>query len=517
MPTPKDYGVPHSTWRPAQWDAIQQVQALHNNGGGTVFAELCTGSGKSGVATALGAIDKVTIFTSTLSLLDQYAAQYGVDIVKGRQAYPCALRSKVELWRSKYGMIPTAHDCSFDPMHRCPAAAQCTYLAAKTKALHSQRMACSYKYGTLSRSLHGRTGILVFDECDTSVGEVVSYSTIEFRRSTFEGHGITLPHPIAGMLRVEQRALIIQWIVEALSTIPEPHERDESYAAAQAARLRKRLDKYLEALQGGEWFVSYNNEGDHAGILLRPLTVQEIISTMQEGKHTTLCMSATIGDPEPLAAQLGISTYLHYSYPHPTPVQYRPVQVLPGMPRMTKSHIEKNDNLLAMQAVRIRIAVQQLPDQYRGMVLTTSHYKAQVLRESLSEWFGDRIIQHAGNASERLHNFLDSTQPGAILVDTIQGFGHGVDLRGDLGRFVVVAGVPFDNPSDTYCAARAALDGGKYGLWTAYNSVVQACGRVTRGELEQNIGILADGSCSTARAVLHYPSWFVDAMGTALD
>ena len=516
--SPRQYGVPHDSWRTSQLDAFNKIAQLHGAGGGAVFAELPTGSGKSGVATALGFFDNVTILTSTLSLLDQYAAQYNVAIIKGRQEYRCVLQHKVDDWKRKYKITPTAHDCHFVPMQRCPSAAQCPYLQAKYKALHSQRMACSYKYASLSHSIRERSGILVFDECDTSVREMVSHAEMLITHDLRGEWGLDLPPAFPdGILAADQRTTITQWLDKSLRSIPNPSPSDESQHAARTARIIRKLDRTAEAIQEGAWFVGNIIKDGSAALVLRPLQVFSIVEKMMHNKTTLLCMSATIGNPEPLAQQLGLSLYQQHTYPHPVPMQYRPVYCLPA-PRMTKTNLTASPNGYNAQGVLLARFLKYFPKDFRGIVLTSSHDKAQRLRTQLQRSFNGRIIEPQGAMLERLDGFMKSTAPGAILVDTIQGFGHGIDLYGDLGRFVAVAGVPFDNPTEPYIKAQHELDGGKFGMWCAYNAVVQACGRVTRGEKKEdgswlyNAGILVDGSANTARAQMYYPNWFIEAM-----
>jgi hypothetical protein len=74
------------------------------------------------------------------------------------------------------------------------------------------------------------------------------------------------------------------------------------------------------------------------------------------------------------------------------------------------------------------------------------------------------------------------------------------------------------NPSDRYDVLRSGRPGGrKYSLWNTFNSVVQSCGRISRGEIRNkdwllNIAALADGSMTTPTAFSMYPLWFKSAM-----
>ena len=130
------------------------------------------------------------------------------------------------------------------------------------------------------------------------------------------------------------------------------------------------------------------------------------------------------------------------------------------------------------------------------------------------------MVQKPGNKVDKLTNeFITNPQPGDILIASIQGFGHGLDLVGDLARYCTVAGVPHSNPQDPYENARKSRPGGgKYAWWKAYSAIPQACGRSSRGEKEENgdwqlnEADLADGSATTQLAMKTYSSWFRKAI-----
>ncbi len=174
MKNPRFYGLPHAEFRPSQCDAIQKISALHESGGGIIFVDSPVGTGKSGIATALGHFDTVTVMTSTLELLAQYEKIYGFTAIRGRQWYPCVYNKKIDKWNGQYA--PTAFDCHFSKMHECPAASECPYLEAKYAVIGARRSVMTYRYGALSSSIAKRPGFLVFDECDTAVREIVAHA-----------------------------------------------------------------------------------------------------------------------------------------------------------------------------------------------------------------------------------------------------------------------------------------------------------------------------------------------------
>lgn len=92
-------------------------------------------------------------------------------------------------------------------------------------------------------------------------------------------------------------------------------------------------------------------------------------------------------------------------------------------------------------------------------------------------------------------------------------------MRGDIARYSVVAGVPLPNPTDRFDQLRFETPSGRaYAYAYAYNSVMQATGRVTRGEQDDdgvyllNAGALADMMATSPLAMRFYSNWFKEAI-----
>jgi Rad3-related DNA helicase len=188
---------------------------------------------------------------------------------------------------------------------------------------------------------------------------------------------------------------------------------------------------------------------------------------------------------------------------------------------MTNDALFKNPSLYKIQAMKIAAWIRSLPEDWRGIILTTSFTKIRNLQDILKLQLGDRLLIPDTNwkVRSRVESFLEDKRKGVVVVDTIQGWGHGLDLRGDLARFVIVAGVPHVNPFDPYEIARKKRPNGqKYAWWLAYNAVTQAAGRVSRGERKddgeylENYCALADGSTTAPMAFKYYSDWFSEAI-----
>lgn len=525
-PQPADLGVPHQSWRPNQFAMYQKVADLDKRGGGFIFGELGTGSGKSAVACAMGHQTPVLVVCHTLALLSQYETRYGFSVIRGRQEYLCVNSKKISRWKRKYRITPLASDCHFEPMHKCPASDNCPYLLAKHEALSARLAACTYRYIGVSALMRLRAGNIVLDEAHDAAEELVRFNTFEVSFERIRDLKLPIfPIPTYGpdgkgdVITDTTRNNIQAWINTCMWNLTFASTRDDK-AGTIARRTARRFTRMLEDLYTTDWFL----EVAHDRVILRALDAIKIANKVFAHKHTKLLMSATIGDPAPLASALGILDYEFHTFPHPVPPQFRMIKDL-RLPRMTKENLTQNPQYPYEQVQSLWAWIQNFPPEWRGVILTTSYRKIEVLHrclESLAQTpplVRRLIVQHAGEKVNTVVNqFITDKRPGDIMIGTIQGMGSGIDLYGDLARWIVIAGVPFPVPTDRYEIARRCKTGLEYERWLVYSQVVQACGRISRAEQDgngswlPNYAALADGSAITKTALRYYGNWFKEAL-----
>lgn len=537
MPTkksPRHFGLPHDKWRPAQYDAFSQSEKAFNITD-YVFIEAPVGIGKSGVATALGNIYPTTVVVQNLGLLKQYES-YGFKIIMGRNEYKCVLPSKIKQWKNKYNKTPTAADCHMHKMHLCPMSAYCPYLKARTEALSAHKMACTYKYSALSENVINRGGLLVFDEAHNCIEEFLSVAQFELTSEEAKEYDFD-PFPLknygeekGGVLTEDDKDIVIDWLLSSLSKVAVVNIFDEM--TERGSKQKKIFQSITNALsvvkynkrvfykcsdQKNKFKPWYKNKYSYYIMSIKSLNPSNMFRKIISNKDKVLFMSATL-IPKVIANSLYLSKYRAFSYPHPIPVEKRQVWDL-GVPKMTYSNLKKDNSLYKFQADKISSFIKTLRPDWRIVVLTSSNKKINLLKGFLRQEFRGRIMDLNGSLQERIDTFKNNKIPGKIIVDTIQGWGTGVDLDWDTARCVVVAGVPFSNPSDPFEKARMEERSGReYAFARAYNTVMQATGRVTRGEklnngeYLKNIGVLADGSATSFLARRYYSQWFKDAI-----
>lgn len=542
IPQPWQLGVNHSDWRPHQYEAVRNVfDALQQKP--ISILEAPTGTGKTAIATAVagleGGFGKTTVVVQNLGLLEQYKT-YGFNILKGKQAYPCVLDKRVKEWKTKFGIEPTASDCPYAEMYQCPAGTSCPYMIAREKAIKSSRMACTYKYAALSKKVQDRTGLFVMDEIHNAVSEILSIGSFQMDEDT----RIKMKLPVfplmnygdgdGDLLQEDDIEDVTTWIFSSMKKMGNINLFDEiTPEGTKKKKMYESFQSLLELLSVCRGEVFYRCSKDDVWrsgtskkmwrMTFRTISPSYLYHKMVSKKDKILMMSATVGSPSALiAGELRIKkgSYDYVRFPHPVPCSKRPIYDIAEAP-MSHANLSTKPWLYDLQAKRIAqfIKTKTHPD-WRGIVLTTSYFKIKKLREALGKYLGSKRIfeNESVGLQERITEFMEDDTPSMIHVDTIQGWGTGVDLRGDMARYCVVAGVPFYNPMNAFERIRMNTRTGRaYATAYAYNAVMQAAGRVSRGtkvngEYLANIGALADKLATSPYALKHYSDWFKEAM-----
>ena len=540
---PWQLGLPHSEWRVYQQEAYSEAHHAFDNHD-VVIVEAPVGIGKTAIAGALADNITTTVLVQNLGLLNQYA-DYGFAILMGKNSYPCVLPDKVDTWKNRYGRTPTAGDCHHvHNMYSCSSAKECPYINARDTALSSPRMACTYKFGVMSESLQKRDGMVVMDEIHNGVREFLgidSFVMTDTERDKYDMPQLPLldfgPNGEGDLLSDVDKYHIIGWTQNALSCVSQIDLFEEMTPLGTDKRKIFNALTDLQSLlfDGYDIFYkcslqdSYSRKtGAHFKepvMEIKALSPMRAYRRVTEGKEKVFMMSATIGDPTALiCSEFGITDWYYSSYPHPVPPEKRPIFDIAER-AMSHSNLMKMPGLYKQQAERIAKWInEKTAREHRGIVLTTSNIKIKRLREYLPPALKDgrsmfRLSDFNLGLQERIDAFVTNSDEGVVHVDTIQGWGTGVDLRGDIARYSVVAGVPLPNPTDRFDQLRFSTPSGRaYAHAFAYNSVMQATGRVTRGEQNEegvyllNQSALADKMATAPLAMNFCSDWFKEAI-----
>ncbi len=517
---PSNYGISHipNEWRVGQYEAVKWCKNLQQ--ASIAIMQAATGSGKSHWPIAMSKDSKSIVLTETKSLQRQYGSQvYNAAVVTGRSNHPCVFDHS--LFESA-----TAEDCAFSDsksgMWGCPAS--CPYRAQLIAARKSPKVALNYAYWFLARS-SWNCNYLFLDEAHR-LPEIV----LEFVSCTINGYHIkrySLPPAPAiamGMPRRVRLNLATDWLNKVLVIVGKELTRlarlykdmpkKYSKLVKSVERLYDKVSIAFEHISTDEdedWYIGSNS----GGFVAKPLTARHDFSKFFLSQYTTVLQSATIGNPNILAKELGIEQFEYRNVPSRFTPDERRVWIL-DCPRMGKKRVEDNPDYPDYQADSIKDFINDYDPSWHWLIHAKSKKKIYELADRLADrGFEDRVWvvpeiptdeQTVAWEARRLHE-------GTIILSW--SWSEGVDLPEVNG--VITADVPFAYLGDDYIRARMKAYPQMYRL-AAAQETEQRLGRIRRGVSShyningaepKAVGI-ADGNYTMLRK--YYSEEFVESL-----
>lgn len=520
---PKQFGLAHDSWRPHQAETITAVL----NSDKPFILEAPTGSGKTAVARAVSQKYKTVALVRTKVLQEEnYDREYQFKAIYGRGNYACVHHS-----------VPSgtmADECQFAEMgmSKCPQYGECPYVMARETAKESQRAVLNYAYWMHVYQKWTPCEILVLDEAHQLPDIVLDWAGIKVSNAERIRWNLP-PFPVLRgdmrsrsvfsdkvTLNAEDAALA--WMTESRQILLVHHhklsgEAEFSKRARKDLRscelLGKKVLASLEAMQAVRdcWYISSGPTERGRSIsewefFAKPLTARYHFGHyFRHGPHSILPMSATIGDFETFANELGISDYNTLRVPSVWPVESRPVYQL-DVPRIGK---KTNETGWKKQAEEIAKAIAAAPETWSGLIHVNSMNEADALSARLRRLgLEQRIYVQKRISTERAVEDWDSHRerhPNAILVTWALWEGYnGLDEK-----INIVAKVPYPFLGEGYERARMSYNG-RFFIQRAAWKLEQAIGRTRRGrEEDYNSGdeirglvAVADGSINHVKSYL---------------
>lgn len=216
-------------------------------------------------------------------------------------------------------------------------------------------------------------------------------------------------------------------------------------------------------------------------------------------------MSATIGPKDIEQLGLGNRKLLYLRCKSPIPPGNRPIIPLDVVSVNRQSMEDGVEQRLASEINDI--AAHHVGE--KGVVHVT-YQLSRMLRGTLTS---ERFIFHTReNKQEKYQEFRKSApSSGKILVAC--GMYEGIDLPEELGRWQVIAKIPWMSLGNPAIKHLAELDPEWY-TWETLKTVIQACGRICRTPTDYGVTYLLDSSFwRLARdGIKMFPEWFSEAL-----
>lgn len=226
-------------------------------------------------------------------------------------------------------------------------------------------------------------------------------------------------------------------------------------------------------------------------------------------------LSATIGKED--ITELGLYKYLspricYLECKSPIPAEQRPVYTLPHLQIPVTFQSLQNGQTLEKLSSIIQEIASHYPD-CRGVVHAT-YSLALKLKPFLLASSSSRFIFHNHDNKKQVYDkFMDSSAGNQILMAS--GMYEGIDLPGDLGRFQIIAKVPWQslgNPAIKYKSETRP----EWYTWETIKTLIQACGRISRGPEDSGDSFIVDSTwwnlynqCSRYGQI---PEWFSECL-----
>lgn len=522
IPSPQDlrFGTPpipstFTSFRRHQWQAIEAVVGLYEDGASVVMVQAPPGSGKTLLGeTVARLVGRRRLYVATTKTLQDQALRdfpYA-RVLKGRSNY-ATLNGNVDGWgRETADFQVSCVDCTYtaaDPECRwCDPVAACPYRQARKAAEAADLAVLNTAYALTDwnkgmRRFSGRD-LAIIDEADTLEGELLNQCEVNISPRLRQQLNMAPPGykttdekrgrgPAEAWLPwVEEIA--IPAVLAGLVGLPPLNE-----APTRLIRRRKRLEELLERLQllrvqlpdGGWVYDGYEN----GGVIFRPIKVDAWgASHLWPHAKRFLLMSGTIISADEMAASLGMPEgYELVDVPMTFDIDNRKINIVP----LVEMGAKNADTAWPKMLEGLTGVLSLHPDE-RILCHTVSFKLAEYLHRHLARRFLDRpVITYTRGIDREAALERYKATPGAVLLAA--SMERGVDLPGDLCRVVVICKIPFPNLGDRRTNARLyrTKDGD---FWYAVNtirSLVQGPGRAVRSADDWAVTYILDHQFTT--------------------
>lgn len=515
-----------------------------------VFVLDCpTGTGKSGIAVAVGQETKSYLLTESKSLQDQYLREFPTKVasLKGKGNYPCIVNANFS--------VETA-PCQINKrfVTKCLEDNQCYYYEARKIAMMSRVFLTNYSYFmTVTKSANPNfkrptiicdeghvlsekladfakvsisvpwirreyeidaLGDLTFSESDSSTETLEKVSLIYNELNTVRLNlAANLAAFFKGQLHLSDEMTDVQ-IMSAIEYMIDNSSQRLEDVGQQAQDVMKtiksinnqmiKLDFYIMHHQD-TWIYDVDPKDDRK-ISITPIDARRVFkSTVLEFCDRVVLMSASIGSVKSLADELGIaeSEICYISCDSPFDPAKAPIIVTGGFDFSYKNQ----DGSFPAMVKTVDDILDGYPDN-KG-IIHAGNYKITeyILRNSRhsARLIGKATGDMVSNAD--LYDQHEQTQRPTVLISP--SMHTGVDLKGDLSRFQIIVKFPFTSLQDK----RTKIKMQQNSLWYSnetWKKIIQASGRSNRTEDDEADTYILDRAFNYQYKLfkMHLPSWF---------
>jgi len=556
--------TPGKTPRPQQTHFLEKAAAAFAAGKRFVVGELPTGAGKTDacktVANALRTVGESTfMLTSQKILQDQYATDYpapDIETLKGRSNYACTHADAEEgqdagdgvCRRKSKGILSECVD-DFQAKPIANAQGISVLQAAVGLALPSGCHHCPYwaqlqKVHDASISLFnfssflfqqrigrfGHRSLMIIDEAHNCETQLMNYVTLELSEWTLALVDVRIDRDIRSkqeFLQWLEETDLIQIVQRKLKDLEgdEGGDGDDDLSAAEIDALKElegKLANFMAFLEKTEWIlevVKYNdkrNGEERKKIVARPLYAKDFAHDLLF-KHADriVFMSATILDVEVWARNLGLPleevelVKTACDFPVENRLIFKDYAGNMGFKYFTKEQNPKDPT--EPKFVKKVGEILERHRAQRGIIHCHSFSLAKILYNQIDPPHADRLLFQDHFDSKEAMLAEHARRRDSVIV--APAMHEGLDLKGDLARFQVIAKMPWPNMQDRVIKQRMDRDSAWYS-WLCALKIVQSYGRSVRSKDDWATTYILDAGFESFvwKSARMLPDWFHEAL-----
>lgn len=492
------------------------------------LCEVPVGGGKSPLALTMSAWlvnggGSSTILTPQKILQKQYEdsfEEHQIGSMYGKANYECK---------------PKRTNCDIGDTIK-PKCPQCPYRDNFNSAKNKPNVVLNYKIALLF-SLIGvefiqNRRLMVFDECHTLEHHLTEFLAVTVSERMCKRYGVfwkqvkTLPEALYFLTEKYIPALGDK-ILEVSKEVDRISERSQSGGSMskEDAEVIKEFESMKEQYRQLDDLTKMPVENleqeyvfvpDKTFFRFKELYGARIFkSLVKPCADKFLFMSSTILDKDEFCRDLGINPdeAAFISMDSEFDIENRPVTFLPTM-KMTYGW--DGPDKAKERAQMVKTIVEICKDMYgdhNGVIHTGSFQVAQWLVTELRGKIPQRIMHHNPDGDftrdEVIAEFTKKDGVKKLLISP--SVTEGLDLKGDLGRFNIIAKTPYPFLGDAWVKARMEKSASWYSR-QAMIAVIQACGRVVRGKDDWGHTYILDSSFHSLFQRIRFktPKWWKD-------
>lgn len=445
---------PYDKFRTHQEEVIKEIIEAEDAGTPNIILKAPVASGKSLIAYTVAEYlrqeqnKNSLIFTSTKLLQDQYLRDFPqLKTVKGRNNFDC-LNNKRTCDKGSCKEICKFHcphsvefrDGLMDLNEKKAKGDVCPYWEQKTRAIWAPISIINYKFGLIDRTyLHHFPirNFVVFDEAHNIEAEIMDFLEVQIAPRQ-------IYNEIKYVINLNLNLSIEQW-VDVFFDISEAYGQAADIALDNgdketADKYNSKKDTYkvtafMMRKDPDNWVIDYENDN----LAFKPIMINLYANnSLLSFGDTRLFMSGSILKNDSFCETLGLEMEDCHIIDVPSIIDpsRRPIY----KEYVGSMSLRNRDNNIQKIVDKILDIAAHYPNE-KGVVHTYTYIVAKMIEERLRD--NKRFVFHnSKNRQIQTQNFIESDEP---LVFVSPFSFEGVDFKGDLARFQIIAKNPFPN------------------------------------------------------------------------